>query len=335
MTSLVIGASGFLGSHVTRRLCERGEDVRVLIRRTSSTRALDGLDLDVRYGDVHDAESVRAAMDGCSVVYYCVVDPRPSMPEAQLRHTNIEGLRVVLDVAAEMPLKKFVFTSSMGTLPIRRDRPAREEDGPHNWLRKGGAYIRSRVDAEAMLLTYAHDGRVPAVAMCVANTYGSRDYLPTPHGGMLAAAARGRLPVYVRGACGEIVGIEDAAEALVLAAERGRIGERYIVAERFLSTREVHDMAARAVGAPAARWGIPLMLLKAVAAINGAVASLTRRHTDLTSTTVRLMHIWAPLDHSKAVRELGWSPRPAEEYLAEAARFFRETTQPDATKGRP
>lgn len=331
MTSLVIGASGFLGSHVARRLAARGEPVRVLIRSTSSTKSLEDLVADVRYGDVHDADSVRSAMQGCSVVYYCVVDARPWVAEKTLRHTNVDGLRTVIDVAAEFQLTKFVFTSSMGTIPLRTDRPANEDDSPHNWLDKGGAYIRSRVDAENLALGYARSGRVPVVAMCVANTYGPGDHLPTPHGGFLKAAARGHMPVYIRGACGEVVGVEDAAEALVLAAERGRVGERYIVAESFMSTRDVHEIAARSVGAPVARRGIPITLLKVAGAVSAAVSKVTRRETRLTPTTVRLMHIWQPLDHSKAVRELGWNPRSPEEYLADAARFFTTTsTKKDA-----
>lgn len=326
MTSLVIGASGFLGSHVVRRLQARGDDVRALIRTSSATTALDGLDVDVRYGDVHDPESIRAAMDGCSVVYYCVVDARAWIDAPTLRRTNVDGLRSVLDVAAGFELCRFVFTSSMGTIPLRTDRPATETDGPHNWLHRGGAYIRSRVEAEELALSYAQDGRVPVVAMCVANTYGPGDHLPTPHGAFLKAAARGRLPTYIRGACGEVVGIEDAAAALVLAGERGRPGERYIIAERFMSTRDVHDTAARAVGAPVARWGIPIVALKVAGVLSAAASSITGRETRLTPTTVRLLHVWKPLDHSKATRELGWNPRPAEDYLADAARFF--TTGP-------
>ena len=99
-TKLVIGASGFLGSHVTKQLVARGDDVRVLIRTTSSTRGIDGLAVDVRHGDIFDTESLRTAMDGCDVVYYCVVDARPWLRDTTpLWRTNVDGLRNVLDVA--------------------------------------------------------------------------------------------------------------------------------------------------------------------------------------------------------------------------------------------
>ncbi|MGZ8802444.1 MAG: NAD-dependent epimerase/dehydratase family protein, partial [Mycobacterium sp.] len=242
-TKLVIGASGFLGSHVTKQLVARGDDVRVLIRPTSSTRGIDGLPVDVRRGDIFDTESVRTVMDGCDVVYYCVVDPRPWLRDTTpLWRTNVDGLRNVLDVAVEVDLTRFVFTSSIGTIG-RSDHGMADENTAHNWLDVGGDYIRSRVAAEDLVLRYCTEKGVPAVAMCVANTFGPGDWLPTPHGGLLAAAVGGKLPFYIDGYEAEVVGIEDAALALILAGERGRTGERYIVSERFMSTREIHEIA--------------------------------------------------------------------------------------------
>ena len=120
-TKLVIGASGFLGSHVAKQLIARGErDVRVLIRPTSSTCGIDGLPVDVRYGDIFDTEALRAAMDGCDVVYYCVVDARPWLRDPRpLWRTNVDGLRNVLEVASDADLYRFVFTSSIGTIGLR------------------------------------------------------------------------------------------------------------------------------------------------------------------------------------------------------------------------
>lgn len=178
-THLVIGASGFLGSHVARDLAERGEDVRVLTRQSSSTLGIDDLDVDRRIGDVHDADSIRRAMDGVDVVYHCVVDARPWLRDpAPLYRTNVEGLRAVLDVAVEHDLHRFVHTSSIGTLPIG-ETPVNEQSGPHNWLARAGHYIQSRVDGENLALSYAQHRNVPVVSMCVANTYGARDFLPT------------------------------------------------------------------------------------------------------------------------------------------------------------
>ena len=319
---LVIGASGFLGSHVTRDLVERGEQVRVLVRPTSSTRGFDDLDVERRTGDVHDAASLRKAMAGIDVVYYCVVDTRAWLRDpGPLYRTNVEGLRTVLDVAAEHDLHRFVLTSTLGTLPIG-EGPVHEESGPHNWLAEGGDYIRSRVEAEELALSYAREGRVPVVAMCVANTYGARDHAPTPHGSFVRDAARGRQRWYVRGVGSEVVGIRDAARALVLAGERGTPGERYIVSERYLANRALYDLAAAATGARRPRWGIPLGVLRVAGVVGDLAARLVRRDLKLTSTSVRLLHIMTPLDHGKATRELGWEPAPIETAIREAAEFF-------------
>jgi dihydroflavonol-4-reductase len=163
---LVIGASGFLGSRVARQLIGTGADVRVMLRRTSSTRGIDDLDVARCYGDVFDDDALRTAMTGCDVVYYCVVDARMWLRDPEpLFRTNVDGLRHVLDAALGADLKKFVFTSTTGTLAIS-DSPGVTEDDPHNWD-QGGAYIEARVAAEKMLMSYARDRGLPAVAMCV------------------------------------------------------------------------------------------------------------------------------------------------------------------------
>ena len=322
-TKLVIGASGFLGSHIARQLVAAGEDVRVLIRTTSSTRAIADLNVDMRYGDIFDDDALRSAMVGCDVVYYCVVDARPWLRDpAPMYRTNVEGLRHVLDAAVQANLTRFVFTSSIATIGLVKSGLA-DERMPNNWLDVGGDYVRSRVEAENLVLQYHRDKGLPAVAMCVANTYGSGDYLPTPHGGLVAAAVRGKLPFYVKGAVAEVVGIDDAARALILAGERGRLGERYIVSERFMSAKEIYETACAAVDVEPPKFGVPLWAMSAMGTVAKLLARVCGKDTRFTPLSVRLMHVMSPLDHSKAVDELGWSPQPAIEAIAEAARFFR------------
>ena len=168
------------------------------------------------------------------------------------------------------------------------------------------------------------------MAMCVANTYGPGDYLPTPHGGMLAAAVSGKLPFSIDGYEAEVVGIEDAARAMILAGERGRVGERYIVSERFMSTREIHRIGCEAVGATPPKYGIPIRLMSAAGHVSAAVARIRNKDTMLTPLNIRLMHIMTPLDHSKAERELGWQPQPTSEAIVAAAQFFSARRYPAA-----
>ncbi|GFG95783.1 NAD-dependent epimerase/dehydratase family protein [Mycobacterium timonense] len=317
---LVIGASGFLGSHVTRQLATAGEDVRVMLRRTSSTAGIDDLDVERCYGDVFDDAALRAAMVGCDVVYYCVVDARMWLRDpAPLFRTNVEGLRHVLDAALDAGLKKFVYTSTAGALAISDHGPVTEED-PHNWD-QGGAYIEARVAGENLLLSYARDKGLPGVAMCISTTYGPGDWAPTPHGSLLALVAKGRFPFYFDYSS-EVVGIEDAARAMLLAAEHGRDGERYIVSDRYMSVRELHEIAATAVGRRSPRIGIPMSALRAGARVNDAAARLLRRDLPFAHAGIRMAELMSPLDHSKATRELGWTPEPVEESIRKAAVWF-------------
>jgi len=176
--------------------------------------------------------------------------------------------------------------------------------------------------AAAMLLLRANDGWNAVVPYTPGTAPG--DWQPTPHGKQLALAAVGKLPFYVKGWTGEAVGVEDAAAALLLAAEKGRNGERYIISERFISVRELYETAAEAAGVPAPRFGVPLPVMYAMGYAGDLVRTVTRRDFQLTSRSVRLMHIWPRLDHGKAERELGWQPTPVHESVRRATKFFRE-----------
>jgi dihydroflavonol-4-reductase len=323
-TKLVIGASGFLGSHVTRQLVKSGQRVRVLLRRTSSTIAIDDLDVERRYGDVFDDAALRDAMGGCEDVYYCAVDARAWLRDpTPLFRTNVEGLRHVLDAAVDADLRRFVFTSTIGTIALSENGRPVTEDEPFNWADKGGGYIQSRVAAENLVLRYARERGLPAVALCVANTYGPGDFQPTPHGSLVAAAAKGRMPAYVKGMSMEVVGIEDAARALILAADKGRVGERYIISERFISARELYGTAAEAGGAKPPWVGIPLKVMYALGFGGDIAAKVLRRDMLLSTLSVRLMHIMSPMNHGKAERELRWHPEPIHDSIRRAVAFYR------------
>ncbi|ASR04650.1 MULTISPECIES: NAD-dependent epimerase/dehydratase family protein [Gordonia] len=321
---LVIGGNGFLGSRLVRQLVGNGDDVRVLTRATSDLRTLSDLDFEHVTGDLFDADSVRAAMDGCDVVFHCAVDTRAWLRDpAPLYRTNVDALRAVLEVAAGQPLHKFVFTSTVATIGRVKDRRATEDD-EFNWSKHAPDYVKSRVAGENLLLSCSRDGAVPGVAMCVANTYGPGDWKPTPHGSFVAGAALGKLPFTIRGCRAESVGIDDAARALVLAAERGEVGERYIVAERSIDTGEIVEIAARAARREPPRLVLNRAALYAAGAAGSARAAISRKPVRLTVPSVRLMHFMSEMDHGKAERDLGWTPRPVTEAIAEGARFWVE-----------
>lgn len=322
---LVIGANGFLGSHVTRQLVAAGAEVRAMVRPMANTRGIDDLGITRFHGDVFDTATVREAMDGCDDVYYCVVDTRAWLQDpSQLFRTNVEGLRNVLDVAVEKPiaadLHRFVFTSTYTTVGRQRGLVATEDDLIDR--RRLTPYVESRVQAEDTVLRYAAEAGLPAVAMCVSTTYGSGDWGRTPHGAFIAGAVFGKLPFLMNGIQLEAVGVDDAARALLMAAEHGRNGARYIISERMIPLKEVVKIAADEVGVAPPRRSISVPALYGLAALGSLKARLTGKDAQLSLASVRMMCAEADIDHSKATRELGWEPRPVEESIREAARFW-------------
>ena len=322
MRVLFVGANGFLGSHVTRQLVASGHDVRVMVRSGASTVGIDDLTVTRFVGDIWDNDVLREAMTGCEDVYYCVVDTRGYLIDpAPLYLTNVEGTRNVLAVAEavhrENPMRRFVFTSSYATVGRRRGHTATEADV----IADEGSitpYVRTRVMAERMVLASA----LPAVAMCVSTTYGPGDWGRTPHGAIIAGAAFGKLPFVLDRIELEAVGVDDAARAMILAAEHGRPGERYLISEKMISNAEVVRIAADAAGVPAPTKKLRLPVAYALGALGTAKARLRGTDERLTLNAVRLMRAEAPVDCSKARRELGWRPAPVEDSIRAAARFW-------------
>src|SRR5262245_36945455 len=212
---LVIGANGFLGSHVTRQLVADGCDVRAMVRPNAMTVGIDDLPVTRYHGDIWDNDTLREAMAGVDDVYYCVVDARGWLRDpAPLFHTNVEGTRNVLEVAKDAGLRKFIYTSSYVTVGRRRRHRANEDDIVV--LHGLTPYVLSRVQAENIVLKAAKEHGLPAVAMCVSTTYGSGDWGRTPHGAIIAGAAFGKLPFVMSGIELEAVGVQDAARAMIL-----------------------------------------------------------------------------------------------------------------------
>lgn len=331
MTVLVIGANGYLGSHVTRQLVDNGRDVRVMVRDGATTIGIDDLKVTRFVGDIWNNDMLREAMAGCDVVFYCVVDTRGWLKDpAPLFDTNVDGTRNVLEIAKDAGLQRFIFTSSYVTVGRKRGRVATEDDvvvgggetSPTNRLRGLTPYVRSRVQAEETVLRYAREHGLPAIAMCVSTTYGGRDWGRTPHGAIIAGAAFGKLPFVMKGIELEAVGVDDAARALILAAEKGRVGERYLISEKMITNTEVAKIAAEAAGVASPSKSIPLALSYALAAMGTAKARLRGTDEQLSLASLRLMRAEAPVDCSKARRELGWEPGPVEESIRDAARFW-------------
>lgn len=320
--ALVLGASGFLGSHVVKALAAANRPVRILTRASSNTSMTDHLDLERYRGDVFDRATLRRAMDGCASVFYCIVDTRSWLRDpTPLYRANVDGSRVAMEAALEMSVQRFVFTSSIVTIGLNPSGVSSEAD-EFNWEDQAPPYVMTRVEAERQLLDFCRRG-LPGVVCNVATTFGGHDRQPTPHGELLKLTVAGKMPVYWNTKM-SVVGIKDAADALLLAEARGKIGERYIVADRMMDISEATSKTAGFAGVKPPRLEIPIWAVTGATWLGEKVMHALDRDTVLTMSSIVLQRVMGDCDNSKARRELGWKPRPIDESLREAAIWFAE-----------
>lgn len=317
----MLGASGFLGSHVVKALVEAGRPVRILTRPSSNTAMTDHLDLERHRGDVFDPDTLRKAMEGCGSVFHCIVDTRSWLRDsAPLYQTNVEGARLVMETALEMGIERFVFTSSIVTIGLSPSGIASEAD-EFNWENEAPPYVMTRVAAERQLLDLCAKG-LPGVICNVATTFGGHDHQPTPQGELLKLTVERKLPVYWNTKM-SVVGIKDAADAMLLAEQRGRVGERYIIADRMMDIAEATSKTAAFAGVKPPRIEVPMGAVTATTWVVEKLMHALNRDTVMTMSSITLQRIMGDFDNSKARNELGWQPRPMDESLKEAAIWFK------------
>lgn len=331
---LVAGASGFVGSHTARELVRQGRNVKVLLRKSSNKQAVENLPLQIVYGDVLDSESLAAAMEGCGSVFYSVVDPRFWLTDpAPIYRNNVDGLVNAMEAALSCGIERFIFTSTMGTLAINPDGMVTEEM-EFNWYDRAPPYILARLQAEKIFLQYCKERGLPGMALCVANTYGPEDYQPTPHGKMLWDVARGKARFTID-AGAPTVDIRDVAAAAVLAEKYGKAGERYIIANEFISNRDFYNAAAAEGGAKPVHV-IPRSLAYGIAWIAERLLKLLGQKDYLVSTdAVFLSNVFQQLDNSKARRELHWNPRPIGKTIKDAVAWYAQNQKAQNGKAKP
>jgi len=322
---LVAGASGFVGSHSAKQLVAQGRKVRILVRKSSNIKSLEGLPVEVHYGDVYDPESLKSAMSGCGSVFYSVLDPRFWLTDpTPIYRCNVDGLVNAMDAALATGIEKFIFTSTMGTLGMNPNGPV-TEDIEFNWADKANSYIMARLEAENRFFYYCRERGLPGVALCIANTYGPEDFQPTPHGGMLWHVACGKTK-WVMESSQPTVDIRDAAAATLLAEQYGRIGERYIIANEYISNADFYKIATDYTGVAPPKI-IPHKVAYGVAWVAERMLTLFGKRDFLIRTdAVYLSDAFKELDASKARTELHWQPRPIAQTIHDAIDWHRQHT---------
>jgi dihydroflavonol-4-reductase len=321
---LVTGATGFIGANVARLLVERGEDVRVLVRRSSDRGNLAGLPLEVAIGDLRDAESVRAAVSGCRRVFHVAADYRFwARDPRELYRSNVEGTIHVMDACLAAGVERVVYTSTVGTIGLAAHTAPCDETTKPLEGQVTSHYKRSKLEAEKAALAYAGRG-LPIVVVNPSAPVGPWDRKPTPTGQVIVDFARGKLPAFVDTGL-NIVHVRDVAEGHLLAAERGRVGERYILGHRNMTLAEILAELADITGRRAPRVRLPYAVAWTAGAVSTAVSTwITRRPPAVALEAVRMARRRMFFDPGKAVRELGLPQTPARTAFEDAVAWFEQ-----------
>jgi len=330
MRILVTGATGFVGGAVTRALVKTGHEVRVLVRPHSDRRNLRDLPIEIYHGDVCELESVRRATAGCAQVYHVAALYKLWVRrKADMYASNVTGTENVLLAARDSGVEKVIYTSSVATLGIPSDGTPGTEETPVSLADMIGHYKRSKFLAEQVALRYAQEG-LPVVIVNPSTPVGIADLKPTPTGQVLVDFLNGHMPGYVDTGL-NLIDVEDVAAGHLLAAERGRVGEKYILGHENLTLQQILEMLADLTRLSAPQFRVPYALALGVAYADATLARLIpRREPRVAPVGVKLSKKKMFFDPTKAVRDLGLPQTPVREALRKAVVWFIEN---DYVKG--
>src|SRR5437867_2940817 len=320
MTTLVTGATGFIGSHVTRVLTTRTKDIRVLARPTSVQRYIEGSPIEIVRGDLRDPASLAKALDGVKHVFHVAADYRLwSKNPSELYDNNVVGTQNLIFASRKAGVERFVYTSTVGTIAVPgADLP--DENAKATLEDMIGHYKKSKLLAEQEVLKAAAQG-FPAVVVNPTAPVGPGDWKPTPTGRIIVDFLNGRMPAYVDTGL-NLVAVEDVAQGHYLAAQHGRIGERYILGARNMTLKELLDALAVVTGLAAPRFRLPYAVAFAAGYAENLFCSIAGREPRIPLEGVRMARHNMFVDCPLATRELGFRPSSVEAALERAARWY-------------
>jgi dihydroflavonol-4-reductase len=323
MKALVTGASGFIGAAIVRRLLADGHDVRALLRAASPTDNIRGLKVETVTGDLLDQASLTRAIRGCDTLFHCAADYRIWVPDPERMYgINVDGTRALMLAALEAGVHRVVYTSSVATLATATADRLGDETRPATPEDCIGPYKRSKALAEAEVAKLVTEQGLPAVIVNPSTPLGPNDIKPTPTGRILIEAAAGRMPAFVDTGL-NVVHVDDIAEGHLLALDKGRLGERYILGGENMRLSEILAEIAALYGRKPPTIRLPHAAIIPLALGAEAWARITGRQPFCTLDGLRMARKLMFFSSEKARRELGYSPRPAREAIHSAVGYFR------------
>ncbi|MBI4641931.1 MAG: NAD-dependent epimerase/dehydratase family protein [Candidatus Tectomicrobia bacterium] len=322
MKALVTGATGFIGANLVRELLHDGIETRVIIRKESDTRNIDRLDIDIAYGDLRDAHSLVSALKGCTLLFHVAAFYTLWLPDRRVIYEiNVEGTKNILGAALEEGVERVVYTSTVGTIGFPKDRLGSEEDFPSP-EELVNDYKRSKWIAEVEALKLCQKG-LPLVVVNPTAPVGPRDIKPTPTGQVIVDFLSRKIPGYVETGL-NVVDVEDVARGHILAAQKGKIGERYILGHQNLSLKEIFLLLEEITGLPAPTLRIPYRIALVAGYLNEALSKMTGIPPRVPLDGVKMAKKFMYVDSSKAVKELELPQSSVKGALEKAVSWFKE-----------
>jgi len=322
MKKLVTGATGFIGSAITRELIKDGEEVKVLIRKTSDTRNIDKLDVERAYGDIRDGDSIKRALIDCDTLYFTAAYFAHWAPDPKLLYeVNIGGTKASLKAALEAGVEKVVYTSTNNAIAASGAVPANEEKAFNYW-ESGDHYSMSKYIAENEARIFVTRG-LPVVMVNPTLVIGTNDIKPTPSGQMIIDVVKQKMPGYIDGGI-NIIDVEDVARGHILAAKKGRVGERYLLGNRNITVYDYLKLIADIADVRPPAVKLPYHLALALGYVFEFGASITKKPPVVTASEVRIGKMMEWYDCSKAVNELGLPQTPIRVSIEKAINWFKE-----------
>ena len=321
--TLVTGASGFVGWHVARLLGERGHKVRALVRPSSAIRELE---VEPVTGDLRDRASLDRAVAGCGLVFHVAADYRLwARHPRELYSSNVDGTRNLLEAARKAGVERVVYTSTVGCIGMPQGELG-DESTPVRLEDMTGAYKRSKFMAEQAALEFAQAG-FPVVIVNPTAPIGDHDFKPTPTGKIILDFLNGDMPAFIDTGL-NLVDVRDVAAGELLACERGRPGERYILGCENVTLGEILARLARITGRPAPKMKLPYAVAYAAGVTTTGWAMITGKPPRAPLDAVRMARKKMFVSTEKAMRELGYVPGPVDAALARAVEWFEAYVRP-------
>src|SRR5438270_5836064 len=306
MQAFVTGATGFLGSHVARVLCEQGAKLRLLVRATSNLKNLQGLPAETVTGDLRDPGSLGKAMAGCDTVFHVAADYRLWVRDPQeMYRSNVDGTRALLEAARRNNVRRLVYTSSVATIGFRTNGSLADQDSPVSVSDMIGHYKRSKFMAEQVALEAGRSG-MHVVTVNPTTPVGEGDVKPTPTGRIILDFLKRKFPAYVETGL-NLVDVHQCARGHLLAMEKARPGERYILGGENLTLKQILDKLSAITGLPSPKVKLPYAVALAFGAVDTAVTGyLLKKQPRASLDEVRMGRKIMFVSSSKAEQELGW-----------------------------